>query len=252
MKFYHFRSGLPNLEAICVDAYYSGWNPERFSGHMGTGIYCFATLPPIREKSTLYMYEVDPSSFFRAVSQDHEMILEEFSKELLRYVVSTLHQLYGDRVVTAPLHSWYTHYNGPEYKAELLAICDRYCSRFDDTLSRFLRSQLSDRDAFLFDFIRNYSNYIKTGEPLKQRRICDGRRSPFTFLLIRRGHTGLIYGDGVEFFNNQESRGVILFDTEVKPISVTDVDVGWKATYRAALLLANHYPTSNFRHGEEG
>lgn len=93
---------------------------------MGTGIYCFATLPPIREKSTLYTYNVDPSSFFSVLSLDHENLIGEFSQELLRYVVSTLHQLYGDRAVRAPLHAWYEHYNGPEYKEELLSICDRY------------------------------------------------------------------------------------------------------------------------------
>ena len=162
------------------------------------------------KKSTLYTYNVDPSSFFSVLSLDHENLIEEFSQELLRYVVSTLHQLYGDRAVRAPLHAWYEHYNGPEYKEELLSICDRYCSRFDDILSRFLRSQLSDRDDFLFDFIRNYSNYIKTGDSLKQRGInCDGRRSPFTFLLVHLGHTGLMYGGDVAFYNNRESRGVV-------------------------------------------
>ena len=240
MQLYHFRSGLPNLEAICIDDYYSGWNSERFSGHMGTGIYCLATLPPIRERNTLYTYNVDPSSFFSVLSLDHENLIEEFSQELLRYVVSTLHQLYGDRAVRAPLHAWYEHYNGPEYKEELLSICDRYCSRFDDILSRFLRSQLSDRDDFLFDFIRSYSNYIKTGDSLTQRGInCDGRRSPFTFLLVHLGHTGLMYGGDVAFYNNRESRGVVLFDTDTPPTSVMEVDVGWKAEYRAS-ILKNH------------
>ena len=125
-------------------------------------LFCNLASNP-RTKSTLYTYNVDPSSFFSVLSLDHENLIEEFSQELLRYVVSTLHQLYGDRAVRAPLHAWYEHYNGPEYKEELLSICDRYCSRFDDILSRFLRSQLSDRDDFLFDFIRNYSNYMKTG-----------------------------------------------------------------------------------------
>ena len=75
------------------------------------------------------------------------------------------------------------------------------------------------------------------GDSLKQRGInCDGRRSPFTFLLVHLGHTGLMYGGDAAFFNNRESRGVLLFDTDTPHTSIIEVDVGWKAEYRSALL----------------
>jgi hypothetical protein len=38
------------------------------------------------------------------------------------------------------------------------------------------------------------------------------------------------------FFNNRESRGVILFDTDTPHTSAIEADVGWNAEYRSALL----------------
>ena len=45
-----------------------------------------------------------------------------------------------------------------------------------------------------------------------------------------------MYGGDAAFFNNRESRGVVLFDTDTPPTSVIEVDAGWKAEYRASLL----------------
>ena len=45
-----------------------------------------------------------------------------------------------------------------------------------------------------------------------------------------------MYGGDAAFFNNRESRGVVLFDTDTPHTSVIEVDVGWKAEYRASLL----------------
>ena len=63
-------------------------------------------------------------------------------------------------------------------------------------------------------FHREYKSYIKNCPSIEQGGICDGRSSPFTFLLTRLGYTDLLYEGDVAFYNNRERRGGILFDVD--------------------------------------
>ena len=235
MRLYHVRSlrGQPNYEAICTNDYYRGWNDSRSSGALGTGVYCRISPPVITEPARLYVYEIDTTHFFRVTSVTHEHILSDVSKSLMRFVVASLRALYRN-ASKGPLRAWYDHCDGTveEYTADLCALSNRLAV-YDDALSRFLGEATKDRDWFLFDYIRSYTGYVRRGASLSD---CDGRRTPFTFLLIQLGCAGVMYGGDASFLNDRESHGVVVFDTDAEPLSITNVDPGWVSSYRSALL----------------
>ena len=234
MKLYHVRSGTgePNYEAICVESMYQGWNPGRDSGLFGTGLYCTLIPPSIREPAKLYVYEVE-AHMYKVVSLDHERTLGEFVKVLTRFVVSSLNRLYTT-AKKAPLVAWYEHYSTAdfmEYKRELVEAIEALSPCASDPLTKHLKAALRNREDLLFDFVCRYAEVVK-GPSIEPR--CDSRPSPFTTLLMSLGYEGLMYEGDASFLNNRESHGVVLFDTALTPVSVSEVS--WTAEYRASLL----------------
>ena len=238
MRLYHVRSAAgdtPNYEAVCVDSMYRGWNPGRSSGAFGTGLYCTLLPPRIHQPARLLVYEVE-ARFYQVTSLKHEMALGEFIGALTRFVVSSLHRLYTS-AKRAPLAAWFDHYSladFQEYKRDLVAAIEELCS-VTDPLTRHLKSALRDRDDLLFDFVVRYCDVINDG-PHFDSEGCDGRRSPFTALLVQLGYDGLMYEGDAAFLNNRESHGVVLFDIALTPLSESAVDPSWTASYRASLL----------------
>ena len=245
MRLYHVRSvsGTPNLEGICTDSYYSGWNPERSSGSLGTGLYCYASPPQITKHARLYVYEIDVTKFFRVQSIAHEGVLTRLSKTLMNFVVASLRATYGT-AKQAPLRAWYDHCDETVDQKELIAISEELAA-FDDTLSRFLKDAAKDSDWYLFDFVTSYARYVREGASLTT--LCESRQTPLTFLLIQLGYTGLLYDGDAGFLNDRTSHGVVLFDTDAVPLSMTNVDPGWVSSYRSALLSSSCDMTMSWR-----
>jgi hypothetical protein len=243
MLLYHVRPcprSLPNLEAICETSMHDGWNPERFSGHMGTGLYCTATQPAIRETAFLMVFEAEDVPFFHVTSTLHEALLEEFSKALMRFCVSSFSKHYGSRSRRAPLAGWYEQYmHGEEedFTSLLVDVCRRLATTTDDALARYLKLALREgRADFMTGFLLKYSNYIRSGASLRQRACDNGRQTPFTRLLLELGFGGVSYTGDVRFWSTRETRGVVLFDVASKPTSAALVEPGWEASSRASLL----------------
>ena len=129
MRLYHLR-GLdsnPNLEAICTTDMHAGWNPDRDTGHCGTGIYC-KTIPPahVTEKARLFVFEADTSEFYTIRSEEQESRIEEFSKALMIYTVAVLQNAYGDSSTRAPLAAWCPYYTRGvrEQRKEMIRACN--------------------------------------------------------------------------------------------------------------------------------
>ena len=241
MRLYHIRAldSNPNLEAICTTDMHAGWNPDRHTGHAGTGIYC-KTIPPahVTERARLFVFEADTSQFYSIRSEEQDSRIEDFSKTLMTYVVAVLQNSYGDSSTRAPLAAWFPHYRDVrEHRKEMIRACERLFSVSDDPLTRFIKKEIKRGDDLFFDFILNYRNYMKSGPDLFQGGICKStRRSAFTCLLIKLGFDGVIFGGEVEYMNDKESRGMILFNTDAIPVSVHELDTQWTAEFRSTLL----------------
>lgn len=231
----------PNLEAICTTDMHAGWNPDRDTGHAGTGIYCKTIQPAhVTEKAKLFVFVADTSKFYIIRSEEQESRIEEFSKTLMIYTVAVLQNAYGDSSTRAPLSAWFPHYTRGvrEHRKEMTRACERLCSVSDDPLTRFIKKEMNRGDDLFFDFILNYRNYIKSGPDLVQSGICKStRRSAFTCLLVELGFTGVMYGGDVPHMNDIGSRGTIMFDTDAAPVSVTEVEPGWRAEFRSSRLM---------------
>ena len=261
---YHMR-GLhmrPNLEAIHLTAPHAGWNPDRDTGALGTGIYATQDRQQVDDESALeHEYALDPSRML-ILNDAQANAMETFARALMHMVIVTTELHYSMLKSPAARHlpAWREMFLpqdsdefGPaptKYAQYEHAVTDLYDAalalkrtlkkpgKLNELLSRELKSARAkiNRSEFLRQFVSDYLASLavpkhalgehtrsNASDPVETKH---WHPTPITTLLSDLNYEGVMYTGDASGRNNSKSHGIILFDYAKAPEKVTERKIG--------------------------